>query len=175
MFEEPRGVGTQHTTSYEVVTLCPAQGGSEMTPSSNKVTTSDIVAHSAQEGIKVVNKQHKQCLQGTMTAISRNDDHDWEVGSSGMGCCSTTTRKNKHPTRPPTDHFKRLLEESYPNHAYAIRHKLKDCGMMRNFMTSGTLTWGTELDEGTNGSNTTPFPEDNTITTVYGGCPPCRA
>jgi hypothetical protein len=41
---------------------------------------------------------------------------------------------------PPTNHFKRLLEEAYPNHAYPVRHKLKDCDMMRSFMTSGTLT-----------------------------------
>jgi hypothetical protein len=38
------------------------------------------------------------------------------------------------------DHFKRLLEEACPNHAYPIRHKLKDYGMMRSLMTSGSLT-----------------------------------
>jgi hypothetical protein len=64
MFEEPRGVGTQHTTSYEVVTLCPAQGGSEMTPSSNKVTTSDIVAHSAQEASKLSTSNTSNAFKG---------------------------------------------------------------------------------------------------------------
>jgi hypothetical protein len=42
--------------------------------------------------------------------------------------------------RPPIDQFKRLLEEAYPNHSYTVRHKLKDCGMMRIFMTSGSLS-----------------------------------
>jgi hypothetical protein len=35
------------------------------------------------------------------------------------------------------DHFKRLLKEAYPNHAYPVRHKHKDWGMMRSFLTLG--------------------------------------
>jgi hypothetical protein len=46
--------------------------------------------------------------------------------------------------------------------------------MMRIYVTSGSLTWGTKLDEGPDGSYTTPFPEENTVMTVYGGCPPLR-
>jgi hypothetical protein len=38
-------------------------------------------------------------------------------------------------------------------------------------MTSGSLTWGAELDEMPDGSNTTPFSEENTVMMVYGGCP----
>jgi hypothetical protein len=36
--------------------------------------------------------------------------------------------------------YKRLLEEACPNHAYPIRHKLKDCNMMWSFMISGSVT-----------------------------------
>jgi hypothetical protein len=36
-------------------------------------------------------------------------------------------------------------------------------------MTSGSLTWGAKLDEGPDGSNTTPLPEERAIMTVYGG------
>jgi hypothetical protein len=52
-----------------------------------------------------------------------------------------------------------------------MRHKLKDYGMMRSFMTSGSLTWGAELDEGPDGSDTKPFTRENVILMVYGGCP----
>jgi hypothetical protein len=57
-----------------------------------------------------------------------------------MRSISTATRNDKRPVRLPMDHFKRLLEEACPNHAYPIRHKLKDYGMMRSLMTSGSLT-----------------------------------
>jgi hypothetical protein len=57
-----------------------------------------------------------------------------------MGHILTTACSDKCPVRPSMDHFKRRLEESYPNQAYPIRHKLKDYDMMRSFMTSGSLT-----------------------------------
>jgi hypothetical protein len=42
-------------------------------------------------------------------------------------------------------------------------------------MTSESLTWGAELDENSGGSDTTPFPGENTVMAVYGGClPPGR-
>jgi hypothetical protein len=85
---------------------------------------------------------------------------------SDMRHILTAARGDKHQARPPKDHFKRLLEEACPNHAYPVRHKLKDCSMMRSFTTLGSLTWGAELDEGSDGSGTMPFPEENAIMVV---------
>jgi hypothetical protein len=101
-----------------------------------------------------------------------DDDNDGEMGGFGMRGIMTAECNDKHQVRPPTYHSKRLLKEACRNHAYPIRHKLKDCGMMRSFMTSGSLTWGAELDKGPDGSDTTPFLEENTIMMVYRGCPP---
>jgi hypothetical protein len=56
-----------------------------------------------------------------------------------MGHISTTMPSGRRLVRTPTDYMKRLHEEACPNHAYPIRHKLKDCSMMRSFMTSGSL------------------------------------
>jgi hypothetical protein len=90
-----------------------------------------------------------------------DEDRSWEVGCSGMGRISTTTRSGRLSARMPIDYFKRLLEEACPNHVYPVKHKLKDYGMMRSFMTSGSLTWGTKPDEGLDGSDATPFPKEN--------------
>jgi hypothetical protein len=38
--------------------------------------------------------------------------------------------------------------------------------MIRSFITSGSLTWGVELNEAPNGSDTMPFPEENAVMTV---------
>jgi hypothetical protein len=40
---------------------------------------------------------------------------------------------------------------------------------MGSFMTSGSLTWDAELDEGPDRSDMTPFPEEKAIKTIYGG------
>jgi hypothetical protein len=84
----------------------------------------------------------------------------------------TAPHSDKCPAWPPTDHFKKLFEEAYQNHAYPVRHKLKDCGMMRSIMTSGSLTWGAEHDEGPDVSNTMSFPKGNAVMMVHGGLPP---
>jgi hypothetical protein len=77
--------------------------------------------------------------------------------------------------RPPIDHFERLLEEACSNDAYPIKHKLKDCDMMKNFMISRSLTRGMELNKDLDGSNTMPFPVEDAVMTVYGArTPPGR-
>jgi hypothetical protein len=138
---------------------------------------SDVSTHSGREGIKGGKKMLKQCLQGAVTMTGHDDGNDGEAGGSGKRRISIVAHHDKHQGRPPIDHFKRLLEEAYPNHAYPIRHRLKDYGMIRSFKTSRSLTWGAELDEGPDGSDTMPFPRENTVLTVYVGCPPlgrCR-
>jgi hypothetical protein len=72
---------------------------------------------------------------------------------------------------PPIDHFERLLEEACPNYAYLIKHKLKDYGMMKNFITSGSLTRDKEPEEDMGKSDSTPFNEEDAVMMVYGGCP----
>jgi hypothetical protein len=96
-------------------------------------------------------------------------DHDPDGNNDELG--GSVAGKDKRQARPPLNHFKRLLEEACPKHAYPVRHKLKDCSMIRSFVTLGSLTWGVELDEGLDRSDMMPFPEKNTVMIVYGGCP----
>jgi hypothetical protein len=69
------------------------------------------------------------------------------------------------------DHFEKLLEAASLNHAYPIRHKLKDCNMMKYFMTLGSLSQGKEPEGDPSGKGTTPFPREEAVMTVYDGRP----
>jgi hypothetical protein len=42
--------------------------------------------------------------------------------------------------RQPTDYIEKLLVATYQNHAYHVRHKLKECSMIKSYMTIGALT-----------------------------------
>jgi hypothetical protein len=108
-------------------------------PSNDKEALSDVAAHCTVEGITSGNNRRKQHLQGTTTMTSRNDGRNWDMGGSSTRHTTTAVHSDKRTVRLPTDHFKRLLEEACPNHAYPVRYKLKDCGMMRSFMTSRSL------------------------------------
>jgi hypothetical protein len=109
-------ITTPYAASNEAAKHCPTQGRREATPSSHKETSSDI-AHSAQEALG--RRDH-------------DDGNDKKAGGSGGGHIATISHSNKHHTRPPTDHFKRLIEEACTNHAYPVRHKLKDYGKMKS-------------------------------------------
>jgi hypothetical protein len=142
-----------------------------VTQSSGEGAPCDVAIHSSREGINGDKKRHKKYLQATTTMT----EHDnVEVGGSGVRHILTAACIDKRQARLPTDHFKRLLKEASPNHAYPVRHKLKDRDMMRSSMTTGSLTWGVEFDKNSNGSDTTLFPKEDAVMTVYGGRPPSR-
>jgi hypothetical protein len=68
-----------------------------------------------------------------------------------------------------TDHFERLLEEACLNHVYSIKSKLKDCDMMKIFMTTGSLTRGKEPEGDSSEKGMTPIPGEEVVMTVYDG------
>jgi hypothetical protein len=76
--------------------------------------------------------------KGATTTTDYDNGNNGMAGGSSMGHVVTATQSNKRQVQPLTDHFKRLLEEAYPNHAYPVRHKLKDCDMMKNFLITGS-------------------------------------
>lgn len=48
-----------------------------------------------------------------------------------------STRVDVLPTQTTLTFFEKKLEGPCPNHAYAIRHALKDCSVMKRFMSNG--------------------------------------
>jgi hypothetical protein len=88
-----------------------------------------------------------------------------------MVCAADTTCSGKHHARPPIDHFEKLLQETCPSHAYSVKHKFRDCDMMKNFLASGSLPRGMEVDEVPDEDNTTPFLEEDAVMTIYDGRP----
>jgi hypothetical protein len=51
----------------------------------------------------------------------------------------------KQHTQLPKDHFEKVLEAACPHHSYAIKYKLRDCTMMKCFVSSDTPIDGDEL------------------------------
>jgi hypothetical protein len=74
----------------------------------------------------------------------------------------------KCQARQPKDHFEKLLEASYPNHMYPmLKHKLKDCTMMKNFMTSGAHSKGKKPEGDPGGKGMSSFPGKVAAMMIY--------
>jgi hypothetical protein len=167
--KEPRSITNPYATDNEAVALHPTQGSKEATASSSNEVSSDVVVHSTKDGTKGGKKRHKQHPHGATTTTDHYDDNCGKVGGSDTGRVVTTAHGDKRQVRLPTYHFRRLPGEACPNHAYPIRHKLKDFNMMKSFMISRSFTRGTELDEDPGGSNTMFFHGGDAVMMVYGG------
>jgi hypothetical protein len=103
-------------------------------PSSSRGASPNIVILDAEEGGK---KKCRQCRQETATTANDDDGINTQVGSSVMACVVAIADSSNRQARSPTNHFEKLLEETCLNHAYRIKHKLRDCGMLKNFIGSG--------------------------------------
>jgi hypothetical protein len=54
--------------------------------------------------------------------------------------------------------IEKLLKATCPNHAYHVRHKLKEGSMMKNYMTIGALAKGKKLKDGAARNAAAPSP-----------------
>jgi hypothetical protein len=54
------------------------------------------------------------------------------------------------------------------NHAYLVKHKLKDCTIMKNFMTMGTLSKGKKPERDLGGIGTASSHGEAAVMMIYG-------
>jgi hypothetical protein len=133
--EELRNVTTQYAVGSKAAQL-------HLVLSSSWEASPDVIIYDTREGSK---KRHKQCYQETATTVGDDGDINNQAGYSSVPHIAAIAGNSKHQAGPPMDHFEKLLEETYPNHAYPIKHKLRDYCMTKNFMASGSLTQGMEV------------------------------
>jgi hypothetical protein len=74
----------------------------------------------------------------------------------------------KHQVWQPKDHFEKLLKVACPNHTYPVKHKHKDCTMMKKFMTSGVLSRSKKAERDLCGKGVTSVLEKAVVMTIYG-------
>jgi hypothetical protein len=111
-------------------------------------------------------KRHKQHLLDATKAADDSGGNSKQAGSSSMVRVMATTGYDKHQAWPPIDHFEMILEETCLNNTYPVKHKLKFCGMMKNFMALWSLTQSMEVDEVPNEGDATPFPREDMVMAI---------
>jgi hypothetical protein len=77
-----------------------------------------------------------------------------KIESSDEEFVASAERDFKRRTQLLKDHFKKVLEVACPHHPYPVKHKLRDCTMMKIFMSLGTSTAAAELARNLGGRGT---------------------
>jgi hypothetical protein len=99
-------------------------------------------------------------------------DNEEDAGDSDEELVATAERDSKRQVQQPADHIKKLLEATCPNHVYPVRHKLKECTMMKNYMTTGTFAKGKRPEGDMVWKAAAPFPEEKAVMSIYDGPTP---
>jgi hypothetical protein len=100
--------------------------------------------------------------------MAGNGNGGEEADCSGEGFVAAVERDIKWQTRLPKDHFKKLLEATCLHHPYHVKHKLKDCVMMRKFMTLRAPSKGSKLEGDPGRKSAEPIPEGVEAMTIFG-------
>jgi hypothetical protein len=122
---------------------------------------------SARKGAMGSKKGQKCRLHRLAIVVSDGNDGE-EADDSDGGFVAIVKRDFKWQTRSPKDHFEKLLEATDPHHPYPVKHKLRDCSMMKKFMMSGALSRDDKPGGDLGGTSVTPIPDEAEIMAISG-------
>jgi hypothetical protein len=116
-------------------------------------STPSITAIGTKKGAKG-RKKGQKCRPRRPTAVTNDGSVGEKIESSDEEFMASAEHDFKRCTWPPKDHFEKVLEAACPHHPYPVKHKLRDCTMMKRFMSSGTPAAAAELARNLGGRGT---------------------
>jgi hypothetical protein len=116
-------------------------GDRKMDPGSSQAAPPKATSKGAKKGAKGDKKGQKRRPQ-QVTVTTSCDNNNNEVDGSNKEYVAAAEHDFKRQARQPKDYFEKLLEAAHLNHTYPVKHKLKECTIIKNFMTSGALSKG---------------------------------
>jgi hypothetical protein len=132
-------IATQHASSEEAVRAAFILGNMGVAANNGQAAPTKATIKDARKGAKGCKKGEKHRPRH-VAIVASNSDGSEEAGDSDEEFVAVAECHFKRQTRPPKDHFKKHLEATYPHNPYPVKHKLKDCTMMKKFRTSGTFS-----------------------------------
>jgi hypothetical protein len=127
----------------------------------------NVVIQDVEEGVRGSKKRCKQCHQETAPTVGDDSGNNKQADSSDVVRATAAAGSGKRQVRLPTNHSEKLLDETSLNHAYPIKHKLKDYGMIKNFMALRSRARGMEVDEAPDEGDTMLFLGEDVVMTIY--------
>jgi hypothetical protein len=129
-------IATRHPSGEEVVGAIFIQGSGKAVLDGGRGAPPKATDKEAKS-----NKRGPKRQPQRITVITRCDkgDNGKEVGDSDEELITIAEHNCKHQARQLADHLEKLIEVTCPNHTYHVGHKLKECIMMKNYMTTGNI------------------------------------
>jgi hypothetical protein len=128
-------IGTQHASGVQAIGAAFTLAEVVVAASGGPTTPPNITIRGTKKGAKG-GKKGQKCHPRRVTVMANNGNIRKEIENSDEEFMAVVERDFRWRTRKPKDHLEKILEASYPHHLYPVKHKLKDCMMMKRFMSS---------------------------------------
>jgi hypothetical protein len=169
-------IATRHTSGEEAVRAIFVQSSGKVIPGGDRGMSTIATDKGTKRGIKNDKRGPRRRPQRVaVTASCEEDNNDKDVDDSDEELVAATEHDFKRRARLPVDHFEKLLEVTCPNHTYHVKHKLKECTMMKNYMTTISLARSKKPEGDLVGKIATPFPEEKAVMSIYSGPTPHKS
>jgi hypothetical protein len=132
-------IATWHASSEEAVGAAFILVNAGAVTNGGRTTPTKATIKGAKGG-----KKGQKCQARRVATVASNGNGNGDEGAdnSSEEFVAAAECHFKQQTRPPKDHFEKLLEATCPHHPYPVKHKLKHCTMIKKFMTLGTFSRG---------------------------------
>jgi hypothetical protein len=157
---------TRHASNEETVGATFILGNVEVAADGGRTAPTKATVKGAWKSTKGSEKRQKQGPR-RIAIVAGKGRGDKGVGDFDEECIAIAKRGFKCQMRPPKDHFEKLLKATYPHHSYPVRHKLKDCNMMKKFMTSEPFSKGRKPGEDPVGKSVAPILGEAKAITIF--------
>jgi hypothetical protein len=148
-------IATRHASGEEAIRAAFTLVEAGAAIGSGRTAPPNITVSSTKKDAKG-RKKGQKCCPHHLATMANNGKIGKEIENSDEEFMVATEHDFKWHTRPPKEHFEKILEASCPHHLFPVKHKLKDCTMMKRFMSSvGTPPGGEELARDPRGGGTT--------------------
>jgi hypothetical protein len=146
-------IPTRHALGEEAIGAAFDLVEAVVTAGGGQTAAPNITTIGTKKGAKGRKKGQKRCSHHP-AAVTNNGSVGEKIERSDEEFVASTKRNFKRRTRPPKDHFEKVLEAAYPHYPYPVKHKLRDHIMMKRFMPSGTPATANELARNLGGRGT---------------------
>jgi hypothetical protein len=166
-------IATRHTSSVEAVEAIFIQSGSKAVPSDSQGTSAIATDKGTKRSIKTDKRGPRRWPQRITIGASCDEEmNDKDAGNSDEEIMVTVEHDFKRPTWSTTDHFKNLLEATCLNLTFPVKHKLKECSMIKKYMATRNLARVKKPKGDSVGKVAAPFPEEKAAMSIYIGPAP---
>jgi hypothetical protein len=171
--KELLNIATRHASSEEAVRAVFVQGRGKVVLSGGWGTSVATSDKGTKRGIKSDKRGAARLPQRVAVTTSCDEEMNGkDANDSDEELMMVVEGDFKCLVWSPTNHFEKLLQVTCPLHTFPVKHKMKECSMMKSYMATGSLAKVKKPQGSSARKASTTFLVEMVVMSIHGGLAP---